>query len=154
MNKWVKLIVSVLICQAAGAIGSVFTTSSIATWFVNLNKPWFTPPNWLFGPVWITLYTLMGVSLYLVWNKGLKNAKLPVSIFGLQLALNTIWSVIFFGLQNTFAALVEILFMWAAILATIITFYKIDKRAGVVLIPYIAWVTIATFLNYFVFVLN
>jgi benzodiazapine receptor len=154
--KWSRLIASVLICQLAGIIGSVFTVSSIPDWYAGLNKPWFTPPNWLFGPVWITLYTLMGISLYIVWNKGLdnKNVRSAITVFGIQLFLNSVWSIIFFGIQNTFIALSEIIMLWIAILVTIIKFYRIDRRASLLLVPYIVWVTIAALLNYFVWVLN
>ena len=87
MNKWVKLIASILICQIAGIIGSIFTAPSITTWYANLQKPGFSPPNWVFGPLWITLYTLIGISLYLVWNKK-KNIKIPLTLFFIQLILN------------------------------------------------------------------
>ena len=151
MNKWIKLIIAVLICQLAGVFGSLFTSPSIGTWYAQLEKPFFTPPNWVFGPVWITLFTLMGISLYLVWNK---KDKVSISIFGVQLVLNALWSLLFFGLQNPFYALVEIIILWFAILITIVKFYKIDKRAGLILLPYILWVSIATALNYYVWILN
>ncbi|MFH0929052.1 MAG: TspO/MBR family protein [Candidatus Aenigmatarchaeota archaeon] len=156
MNKWLKLIISIVACQLAGIIGSVFTTSSITTWYVGLEKPWFTPPNWLFGPVWITLYTLMGISLFWIWQKGPSKANVRsalLAFFG-QLAINAVWSIVFFGLQAPLYALVLIVMMWALILLTITMFYKIDKKAALILIPYIAWVTVATFLNYYVWILN
>jgi tryptophan-rich sensory protein len=153
MNKWVKLIASILICQIAGVIGSVFTTLSITTWYADLQKPGFSPPNWVFGPVWITLYTLMGISLYLVWNKK-KNIKIPLTLFFIQLILNSIWSIIFFGLQNPFYALIEIIILWIMILLTIISFYKVSKKAGLLLLPYIIWVSVATILNYYIWILN
>lgn len=153
MNKWVKLIASILICQIAGVIGSVFTTPSITTWYADLQKPGFSPPNWVFGPVWITLYTLMGISLYLVWNKK-KNIKIPLTLFFIQLILNSIWSIIFFGLQNPFYALIEIIILWIMILLTIISFYKVSKKAGLLLLPYIIWVSVATILNYYIWILN
>jgi len=156
MNKWIKLIVCILICQLAGIVGSIFTISSIATWYINLEKPFFTPPDFVFGPVWITLFILMGISLYLVVRKGLKNKeiKLPLTLFSIQLILNTLWSIIFFGLQEKFYGFVEIIILWISILATIISFYKISKRASLILLPYIIWVTIATLLNYYVWLLN
>ena len=153
MNKWVKLIVSILICQIAGVIGSIFTAPSITSWYADLQKPAFSPPNWVFGPVWITLYTLMGISLYLVWNKK-KNVKIPLTLFFTQLILNSVWSIIFFGLQNPFYALLEIIILWVTILLTIISFYKVSKKASFLLLPYILWVTIATFLNYYIWILN
>ena len=153
MNKWVKLIASILICQIAGIIGSIFTAPSITTWYANLQKPGFSPPNWVFGPVWITLYTLIGISLYLVWNKK-KNIKIPLTLFFIQLILNSIWSIIFFGLQNPFYALIEIIILWITILLTIINFYKVSKKAGLLLLPYIIWVSVATILNYYIWILN
>ena len=153
MNKWIKLIVSILICQIAGIIGSIFTTPSITTWYADLQQPAFSPPNWVFGPVWITLYTLMGISLYLVWNKK-NNVKIPLTLFFIQLILNSIWSIIFFGLQNPFYALIEIIILWITILLTIISFYKISKKASLLLLPYIIWVTVATTLNYYIWILN
>ncbi len=153
MKKWVKLIVSILICQIAGVIGSVFTSSSVITWYADLQKPAFSPPNWLFGPVWITLYTLMGISLYLIWNQK-KNVKIPLTLFFIQLILNSIWSIIFFGLQNPFYALIEIIILWIMILITIISFFKVSKKASLLLLPYIFWVTVATFLNYYILILN
>lgn len=152
MNKWIKLIACILICQMAGVIGSIFTTPSISTWYEQIQKPDIRPPNWAFGPVWITLYTLMGISLYWVLNE--KNVRIPVIFFSIQLVLNAIWSIIFFGLQNPFYAFIEIIILWIAILLTIISFYKVSRKAGLILLPYIIWVTIATILNYYIWILN
>jgi len=153
MNKWVKVIISILICQMAGFIGSIFTSPSIQTWYVGLQKPAFAPPNWVFAPAWISLFTLMGISLYLVWNKK-KNIKTPLVLFSVQLVLNMMWSFLFFGLKSPFYALVEIIILWIAILLTIISFYKVSKRAGILLLPYILWVSFATILNYYIWLLN
>ncbi|MBU0898393.1 MAG: tryptophan-rich sensory protein [Nanoarchaeota archaeon] len=152
---WSKLLVSLIACQLAGFVGAIFTTSNIATWYATINKPTFTPPNWLFAPAWTTLFILMGIALYLIWEKGSwkKNIK-PIAVFKVQLILNIVWSVLFFGIQNPFAAFIEIIFLWITILATIILFYKIDKRAAYLMIPYIAWVTFAALLNYSVWILN
>jgi len=154
MNKWVRLIVTVLICQSAGFIGSLFTTPSIATWYDKLQKPFFSPPNWVFAPVWFTLYALMGISLYLVWNKGIEKTKNPLIVFGVQLILNAFWSFLFFGTRSPFYGLAGIIALWIAIMVTILKFYKVDKRAALLLLPYILWVSIATALNYYVFILN
>ena len=155
MDKRVtRLIAAILICQLAGIIGSVFTTPSIPTWYAGINKPDFTPPNRLFAPVWTTLFLLMGISLYWIWEKGLKKNKLAVYVFSAQLILNIIWSLLFFGLQNPYLAFIEIIILWIAILTTIILFYRISKKAGIMLIPYLVWVSIAAFLNYSVWVLN
>jgi len=152
MNKWVKLIACILICQIAGIIGSIFTTPSIATWYEQIQKPDIRPPNWAFGPVWITLYTLMGISLYWILDK--KNIKIPLILFSIQLILNAIWSIIFFGLQNPFYAFIEIIILWIMILITIISFYKVSRKAGLILLPYIIWVTAAMILNYYIWILN
>lgn len=151
-----KLIVSIGISLAAGVIGSIFTTPSISGWYATLQKPFFTPPSWVFGPAWTTLYILMGIALFLVWNKGIhhRGVKLAMSIFGVQLVLNALWSIIFFGMQNPFYALIEVIILWFAILVTIVIFYRIDKRAGLLLIPYILWVSFASVLNYYVWLLN
>ncbi|MDD1645605.1 MAG: tryptophan-rich sensory protein [Methanomicrobiales archaeon] len=151
-----KLIASILICFLAAAIGSIFTSPQIGGWYAGLEKPWFAPPNWVFGPVWTTLYLLMGIALFLVWRKGLErpDVRQGVILFGVQLAFNAAWSLIFFGLQSLFAGLVCIVILWVLILATLIQFWKIDRIAGTLLIPYIAWVSIATCLNYAIWVLN
>lgn len=156
MNKIIKLIAFIVFCELAGIIGSFFTAPSIASWYASLQKPFFTPPNWVFAPVWTTLFLLMGISLYLVWEKGLgdRKVKLAVSVFSIQLILNILWSVLFFGLQNSFLAFIEIILLWIAILATIILFYRISVKASLLLIPYIVWVSIASLLNYSVWVLN
>lgn len=154
--SYLKLIVSILVCQAAGILGSVFTVSSVSTWYVDLQKPFFNPPSWVFGPVWTLLYLLMGISLYLIWSAGIKekDEKLAIIIFFIQLALNTIWSILFFGLQSPFLALIEILFLCAAIAITIYYFYKISKTAAYLLIPYILWVIFAALLNLMIYLLN
>ncbi|MDD2785715.1 MAG: tryptophan-rich sensory protein [Patescibacteria group bacterium] len=151
-----KLISTILICELAGVIGAVFTTSSIGGWYSGLIKPDFSPPNWIFGPVWTTLYFLMGVAAYLIWNKGLnrKSVKIALSFFIAQLILNIFWSIIFFGLHSPGGAMIEIVFLWLTILATIITFYKIFRPAAWLLVPYILWVSFAGYLNYSIWILN
>lgn len=158
--KTLKFIFSIAICLAAGFIGTFFTADAIPNWYANINKPDFSPPNWLFGPVWTTLYVLMGISLYRVWisepaKKQLTQfKKKAVAVFGVQLLLNTMWSIIFFGLENPGLALLEIYLLLAAIVYTKYLFCKIDKLAGYLLIPYIAWVTFASVLNFFIWQLN
>lgn len=155
-GDWVKLTVAVVGSEAAGIIGSVFTASSIPTWYATIVRPEFSPPNWIFGPVWTTLYALMGIAAFLVWRKGLdrKEVKVALGIFLLQLVLNSLWSIIFFGLQNPGAAFIEIIFLWLAIVATIIAFAKISKPAAWLLAPYILWVSFAAYLNYAIWALN
>jgi translocator protein len=154
--NYLKLAASIIICQLAGFIGSFFTVSSVSTWYLTLNKPSFNPPGWLFGPVWISIYFLMGISLYIVWNKGIKSrqSKIAVSIFGVQLILNALWSIIFFGLKLPLFAFAEIAILWTAILLTIIYFYRISKTASYLLMPYILWVSFASVLNFFIYYLN
>lgn len=151
-----KLIISILLCNLAGAIGSVFSFSSIPTWYATLDKPAFSPPNWIFGPVWTALYIMMGVALYLVWIKGTSGrlAKTALTVFGIQLVLNSIWSILFFGLQNPLFAFVEIIFLWIAVYLTIFFFHKISRPAAYLLVPYLLWISFASVLNYYIFLLN
>ncbi|WP_410507930.1 TspO/MBR family protein [Methanosarcina hadiensis] len=151
-----RLLTCIIICQLAGIIGSIFTSSSLDSWYPLLEKPSFNPPSWVFFPVWTTLYTLMGISLYLVWEKGMRHreVKIGVFLFGLQLGLNTLWSFLFFGLRSPYYAFLEILILWAAILLTIVQFWKVSKPASLLLIPYILWVSFAALLNYRIWVLN
>lgn len=152
--NYFKLIASIIICQLAGIIGSFFTVSSVSTWYTTINKPFFNPPSFVFGPVWITLYLLMGISLYLIWNNYSKDMKLPLIFFGIQLGLNSLWSILFFGLQNPLFAFIEIIILWAFILLSIIGFYKKSKPAAYLLVPYILWVSFAAILNFSIFYLN
>jgi len=152
--KWPKLIASIILCQLAGVIGAIFTTPAIGSWYNLLNKPSFAPPGWLIGIIWIILYTLMGISLYIIWNKYKPKYKLALSLFGLQLFLNTLWSILFFGLRSPVLGFIWILDLWLAILATKVAFYKISKNAAYLLLPYLIWVTIAAILNYYILILN
>ena len=144
-----KLLVSISVCLLAGAIGSVFTVSSIPNWYATLNKPSFNPPNWIFGPVWTTFYIFMGISLYLVWQRNFnkKSKKISLQWFAFQLVLNSLWSVIFFGMKNPPLALICIFILWYAIFRTIQKFYPTSKVAAYLLVPYLAWVSFATLLN-------
>jgi benzodiazapine receptor len=151
-----RLVVSIVVCQLAGGLGAIFTTPAIPTWYASLNKPAFNPPNWIFFPVWTTLYTLMGIAAFLVWRKGLheRRVRVALAIFAVQLVLNTAWSIIFFGQQALFAALIVIVVLWLAILINIVAFWRISRVAGALLIPYILWVSFASVLNYAVWMLN
>lgn len=151
-KKILLLVAVILICQSAGIIGSLFTAQEIPTWYNSLQKPTFTPPGWLFGPVWITLYTLMGISLYLIWNS--KKAKTTRNIFLIHLIFNASWSIIFFGLHQIFLALLNIILIWLIIILLIHLFNKINKKAAYLLIPYFLWVTFAGILNLSLFLLN
>lgn len=149
-----KLILSLILPQLAGAIGALFTVKAIPTWYTTLNKPSFSPPNWIFGPVWLTLYLLMGVALYLNWVKKTKQAKFNVRLFFIHLFFNAIWSPVFFGAKNLFLALYIILIIWLMILVMIYNFWKVSKTSSLLLIPYLLWVSFATVLNFFVWRLN
>jgi tryptophan-rich sensory protein len=151
-----KLILCIAIAEAAGLIGTIFTEPAIGSWYATLARPEFAPPNWIFAPVWTTLYLLMGIAAFLVWQKGLekKEVKIALSVFGVQLILNTLWSIIFFGLQSPGWAFVEIVFLWLAIGAAIVAFAKISKVAAWLLVPYILWVSFAAYLNFMIFWLN
>ena len=149
VKSWGKLIGYIALCEGAGILGSIFTVNSIQNWYAFLNKPSFSPPNFLFGPVWTLLYFLMGISLYLV-----RKNKFAVKLFLVHLFVNAIWSIIFFGMHNITLALVDILVMWGMIVAMILKFYPIKKSASYLLLPYIMWVTFATVLNYAAWVLN
>lgn len=155
MGKTAKLVISIVICLLAGFLGSLFTTPAIPTWYAGLIKPIFSPPNYLFAPVWTTLYILMGISLYIVWSKKKdQKVKEALKLFAIQLFLNAIWSPVFFGAKNLFLALIIIIFMWIFILKTILAFAKVDKKASYLLYPYIAWVSFASILNFSVWFLN
>jgi len=140
----------------AGIFGAYFTTQSIPTWYATLEKPWFAPPNWAFGPVWITLYLIMGFSAYLVADSNIEpgEKKGALLVFGLQLALNALWSFIFFGLRSPLYGFIEIVLLWLAIAWTIWLFSKISKTAAWLLVPYILWVTIASALNLSIVMMN
>jgi len=151
-----KLVSAIVICQLAGIFGSIFTSSSVQTWYTTLQLPSFAPPGWFIGIVWIILYILMGISLYLVWNKGLRNKRVKNSLylFGLQLILNAVWSFLFFGLRSPLLGLIEIVFLWVFIALTILKFYKISRTAAWLLLPYIIWVSVALMLNFYIWRLN
>lgn len=151
-----RLIVSLALPQLAGVIGSVFTTSAISTWYAALERPSFSPPNWLFGPAWITLYVLMGISIYLVWQKLGKNKQARQSfwLFWIHLIFNATWSIAFFGLQNPGLALINIIIILAFIIVLMTRFWRIDHLAAYLLIPYFLWVSFAALLNYSFWILN
>lgn len=180
LNNFFKLVIAVAVSEMAGVIGAFFTTSVVqSNWYVWITKPALNPPSWLFGPVWTSLYFLIGISLYLVWknNWEIKNPFFhenkkawnrwserlwtgdlykinAISVFGVQYILNILWSYIFFGLRSPFFSLIEILAFWISIVYVIINFYRISKLAAYLLLPYLIWVSFATYLNYAIWVLN
>ncbi len=156
MNNTLKFIVSIVIAELVGIIGSFLTMPSIAGWYAYLVKPEIAPPNWIFGPVWTILFALMGIALFLIWKKGFdtRPAKIALGIFSFQLALNLLWSIIFFYLNSPGAAFIEIISLWLAILATIISFAKISRPTVWLLLPYLLWVSFAGYLNFAIWQLN
>ncbi len=154
--KPVAFIINIAITLGVGALGGWATAKSVKTWYPILNKPSFNPPNWLFAPVWTTLYVLIGIAAYLVWIRRDKIVHFPrtVAIYLIQLILNLAWSFIFFYLHEVGFALAEIILLLAIIIINTLTFYKINKWAGLIFIPYMIWVSFATFLTYNIFILN
>ncbi|MHA4896465.1 TspO/MBR family protein [Pedobacter sp. PWIIR3] len=150
------LIINLIIPLSFGVIGALLTQVSVKTWYLTINKPSFNPPNWIFGPVWTTLYILMGISAYLVWQKRKQITHLPrlIAIYLIQLVLNLLWSFLFFYAHEIGAAFYEIIALLIAIIITARVFYKVDSTAGLLFIPYIAWVSFATVLTYTIFKLN
>lgn len=155
-HSWFKLAIAIAVCELSGIVGSLFTVSAVREWYPMLVRPSFAPPSWVFGPVWTTLFALMGIAAWLVWEKGAKrkNVRVALGIFIVQLVLNTTWSMLFFGLYTPGGALIEIGFLWVAIVASIVAFAKISKPAAWLLAPYILWVSFAAYLNYAFWVLN
>ncbi len=136
------------LCLAASAVGGVATASSVGSWYPTLATPPFNPPNWIFAPVWTTLFFMMAIAGWRVWRRsGLRGARSALTLFALQLVLNMSWSIVFFGLRSIGAALIEILVLLLAILATTVVFWQRDRVAGMLFIPYIVWVSFATVLN-------
>jgi len=150
MKNFGKLLISIIICELAGVVGSIFTTPSVRTWYPTLIKPFFQPPNWLFAPVWTTLFLLMGIAMFLVWKRDKRGLK----IFFIQLFFNMLWSIAFFGLKSPLLGFIVIIVLWILILLTIVKFFKISKPAGWLLIPYILWVSFAAVLNFAILILN
>ncbi len=155
MKKALLLILCILFTLFVGALSGIATSDSITGWFTTLNKPFFNPPNYLFGPVWTTLYILMGISFYLILNqKENEFRKKAIAIFLVQLFLNFCWSFLFFKFQLLGIALIEIILIWISIIIMIIVFYKINKTAALIQIPYLLWVSFASVLNGAIWWLN
>ena len=156
MTGWVRLAVSLVVPLAVGWVGGAVTSGSLRDWYPTLRKPPWNPPNWVFAPVWTLLFLAMGVALYRVWGLGLDTPGVPLAmtLFGVQLVLNTLWSVFFFGMRSPGMALVEIVFLWLAVVATTVTMGRLDPLAYLLLGPYVAWVTFAAVLNAEVWRLN
>lgn len=154
-RSWVGLIVLLGLCFAVAGLGGLATIPNIPNWYAALAKPTWTPPAWIFGPVWSMLYFTMAVAAWLVWRQaGLARAAMPMALFGIQLLLNALWSWLFFGLHNPGAAAVEIIFLWMAIAAITVAFWRRSTLAGILLVPYLVWVSFAVALNLAIWRLN
>jgi tryptophan-rich sensory protein len=170
IQKPLKLVFLIILCEIIGSLGSIFTLPNITGWYANLAKPFFSPPNWLFGPVWTILFLLMGVAFYLILeaknaskskNKNSKanekyspQQKTAITLFGIQFFFNVLWSYLFFGLKSPFLGFVGIIFLWLSIVVTIISFYQVSKKSAYLLVSYILWVSFAGILNFSVMILN
>ena len=155
-KKIIGIIVCILGCELVGGIGSLFTMPAIAVWYAGLNKASLNPPGWVFGPVWTLLFALMGIAVFLVWQRAGrdKRSKTALSAFVVQLALNVLWSILFFGMHNPVAAFVDIVILWLAIVWTIAAFWKLSRPAAWLMAPYLLWVSFAAYLNYSIVILN
>ena len=157
LSRTFKIIVMIVTCVVIGAIAGLLTQKGVDTWYTTVQKPTFNPPNWVFAPVWSTLYVMMGIAAGLVWHemdRQRETVRKGLTFFAIQLALNALWSFIFFGLHNPFLALLEIILLWLMIYETFVQFNKVNKIAGMLLIPYLLWVTFATLLNAAIWWLN
>ncbi len=152
MRQGLVLLGFVALCLALGVLGAEVTAPAIPSWYAGLAKPSFNPPNWIFAPVWTALYVLMAIAAWLVWRRG--NARVPLTLFALQLVLNSAWSLLFFGLHRVDLALIDIVLLAAAIVATALAFRRRSAIAALLLVPYLAWVSFATVLNFAIWRLN
>jgi len=154
-ESWLSLLPFVVVCLAVAGVGGLFTNSSVKTWYPQLRRPEWTPPNWIFGPVWTTLYLMMAFSAWLVWRgSNWTAARLALMLFAIQLVLNMLWSAVFFGMRRIGPAFAEILLLWMMIIATTVAFYSLSLLAAWLLIPYIAWVGLASYLNFRIWQMN
>lgn len=154
-HPWFGLAVFIFICFAVAAVGGTATTPKIGGWYAALAKPSWNPPDWIFGPVWSVLYLCMAIAAWLVWRRhGLSGAGWPLAVFAVQLALNAVWSWLFFGCESPGTAFIDVLLLWTAIIATMAAFWRRSTAAGVLFVPYLAWVTFAAVLNCVIWRLN
>lgn len=154
--EFIKAIIAIAISQSAGLIGAIFTNSAVDGWYRTINKPSFNPPDFVFGPVWTTLYVLMGVASYLIWRKGIvrPEVRLALLLFAAQLVLNAWWSIVFFRFESIEGALIVIVALWSLIVATIWAFARVLPLAAWLLVPYLLWVSFAGYLNYSIWLIN
>ena len=150
-----SLVAFIILCLAVSSVGGAITATSVDTCYQTLEKPSFNPPDWVFAPVWTALYILMGLAAWRIWRfRSIANTVKALSIFGVQLGLNLSWSILFFGLQRVDLALIEIFILLATIVLNAILFWRIDRLAGLIFVPYVLWVTFATILNASIWLLN
>jgi tryptophan-rich sensory protein len=151
-----RLVIAVGVTHTAGLIGSVFTTKTVSSWYPLLVKPEFSPPSWIFAPVWLALYTLMGIAAYLVWQKWREDSesRVPLVVYFIHLVLNSFWSIVFFGFKDPATAFAVIIVLWINIAYLVIAFFRVYPRAGYLLVPYLLWVSFAAALNYHIWILN
>lgn len=154
MSNTLKLIISLAVPQLIGGLGALFTNSSIEGWYQTLNKPSWNPPGWLFGPVWILLYFLMGIACYLLWKSNSPLKKKLLTLYAVQLLLNGLWSPAFFGMESLLLGLSIIVPLWILIVTCVLEFRKANSTASTLMIPYLLWVTFATTLNTAIWWLN
>ncbi|MFN0191743.1 MAG: TspO/MBR family protein [Aestuariivirga sp.] len=156
LASWAALAGFIAVCLGTGALGGWITADSVKTWYPTLNKPSWNPPDWVFAPVWTTLYVMMAVAAWLVWKKDVRfsGVRAALILFFVQLALNLMWSALFFGARSPGLALMEIAVLWLAVAATLYAFISLSRPAGLLLIPYLAWVSFATVLNFSIWRLN
>lgn len=153
-KDWLMLVLFIAAPQAAGLLGTIFTMPAIPGWYANLVKPDFSPPNWIFGPVWTALYLAMGIAAFLVWRRRSPTTGRALTAFWVQLVLNALWSILFFGMRSPLLGLIDILLLWLAIVWTMVEFKKVSPPAFWLLVPYLLWVSFATALNLSIFLLN
>lgn len=156
LRDLLALVIALVAPLAVGGLSSIATVSSIPTWYRGLNRPSWSPPDWAFAPAWTVLYILMGMAAWLVWRTGWEKGavRAALAVFAGQLALNGLWSILFFGLQSPGAGLIEIIILWCAILLTTVLFFGLDRLAGLLFVPYVLWVTFASGLNFAIWSLN
>lgn len=152
-NQWLALAGFILVPLAIGMIGGLATAPSIDSWYRTIAKPDWTPPDWVFGPVWTVLYIMMGIAAWLVWKTRDRVAPAMV-LFGVQLALNLAWSLLFFGARSPGLALIEVVFLWTSVLLTMLAFFGRQSTAGWLFVPYLAWVSFAAVLNFVIWMMN
>lgn len=156
MANTIRFLISVTLPLMVGGLSGFATARGVQEWYPSLTKPAFNPPSWVFGPVWTLLYVMMGVAAYLVWQKGWENelVRVALALYLVQLILNGLWSILFFGMQSPGLAFAEILLLWLAIAATVVWFWRVSPPAGMLLLPYAAWVSFAALLNGSLWILN